>query len=223
MTKNIYCTLDTETFGGASKPKGIYHLAGLIHDRQGNILATFNYLIMEHYNEIQTDSYAKKNFYRYQNYVANGITTAIPTEQDAINNVKALYNYYSVKYSMAFNTGFDFCKTKCKELLEISEFIDIWLMALETLAQQKKYQRFCLQNDCLSQSKKTCSTTAETFYRYLTGNTDFLEEHTAFEDSKIEMIIFLECLKKHTKFTKNCHCFDYEKRFKLFSQLALNK
>ena len=38
--KNIYCTLDTETFGGAAFPKGIYHLAGIIHDRQGNILAT---------------------------------------------------------------------------------------------------------------------------------------------------------------------------------------
>ena len=94
---NIYCTLDTETFGGASNPKGIYHLGGIIHNRKGEILATFNYLILEHYNQIAKDSYAKKNFNLYLDYVNNGICTAIPTEQDAINQIKALYKDFNVK------------------------------------------------------------------------------------------------------------------------------
>ena len=46
--KNVYCVLDTETYGGAAFPKGIYHLAGIIHDRQGNVYGCFNYLIAEH-------------------------------------------------------------------------------------------------------------------------------------------------------------------------------
>ena len=43
--KKMYCTLDTETFGGAANPKGIYNLGGRIHDREGNVVASFNYLI----------------------------------------------------------------------------------------------------------------------------------------------------------------------------------
>ena len=38
--KIIYCTLDTETVGGASNPTGMYNLGCTIHDREGNIFAT---------------------------------------------------------------------------------------------------------------------------------------------------------------------------------------
>ena len=37
---------------------------------------------------------------------------------------------------------------------------------------------------------------AETVYRYLTQNPDFVEAHTALEDSKIESVILLEVLKR---------------------------
>ena len=55
--KTRYCTLDTETFGGAANPKGVYHLAGLIHERDGKVLASFNYLIAEHYEEIAKEEH----------------------------------------------------------------------------------------------------------------------------------------------------------------------
>ena len=35
---------------------------------------------------------------------------------------------------------------------------------------------------------------AETLYRYLTKNVDFLEEHTGLEDSKIELFILTQAL-----------------------------
>lgn len=40
------------------------------------------------------------------------------------------------------------------------------------------------------------STTAEVMYRYLTGNTEFIEDHTALSDSEIEAEILLECFKR---------------------------
>lgn len=214
--KNIYCTLDTETFGGASKPKGIYHLGGFIHDRETNVCGAFNYVIAEHYNEIQKDSYAKKNFERYERMVAEGVATMVATEQEAIDAVNRLCDYYNVRYMMAFNSGFDFTKTACRELLENREFIDIWLMAMQTLTFRKKYQTFCRENGFFSASKKSCSTSAETVYAYLTGNAEYIEEHTALEDSRDEMKIFKACIDSHQKFTKNVHCFDYPDRFRLF-------
>ena len=57
MRKTIYCTLDTETVGGASTPTGMYNLGCVIHDNQGNIFATTSMLVMEHYDKIKKDSY----------------------------------------------------------------------------------------------------------------------------------------------------------------------
>lgn len=209
--KNIYCTLDTETFGGASNPKGIYHLAGIIHDRQGNILATFNYLIAEHYEEIEKDSYAKKNFHKYVAMIKEGIVTMIATEKEAVNAVDALCNFYNVRYMMAYNTGFDFCKTECRMLIENREFIDIYLMTVQTITHIKKYAKFCRENNFRSASGKSVATSAESVFAYLTGNTEYKEEHTALEDSKIEMQIFLACVATHKKYTKNIHQWDCKK------------
>lgn len=206
--KNIYCTLDTETFGGASNPKGIYHLAGIIHDRKGNIFATFNYLIAEHYEEIEKDDYAKKNFYKYANMIQNGIVTMVDTEKAAVAAVDALCNYYGVRYMMAYNTGFDFCKTECKVLIENREFIDIYLMTVQTITHIKKYAKFCWENGFRSSTGKSVATSAESVFAYLTGNVEYKEEHTALEDSKIEMQIFLACLATHKKYTKNMHQWD---------------
>ena len=43
------------------------------------------------------------------------------------------------------------------------------------------------------------STTAEVVYRYITGNAEFIEDHTALSDSEIEAEILLECIKKGAK------------------------
>ena len=116
MKKTIYCTLDTETVGGATAPTGTYNLGCVIHDRYGNILATTSLLIMEHYDGIRHDDYAKKNFYIYENRLASGEISAVATETDAFNIIRNLCRFYGVKYVMAYNTGFDLVKTVCKIL-----------------------------------------------------------------------------------------------------------
>ena len=206
MNKTMYCTLDNETFGGAACPKGSYHLGGIIHDNTGNIYGCFNYIIMENYNEIKTDKYAKKNFERYSQMLNSGNATIIDTEDHAVEMVEAILKYYNVKYVMAYNSAFDFNKTKCYKLVENREFIDIWLMALETIISKKSYSTFCHKNNLKNQTGRSVSTTAQTVYAFLTNSPDYVEEHTALEDSKIEMEIFLACIRCHKKYTKNIHC-----------------
>ena len=194
-------------------------MAGIIHTRKGEVLATFNYLISEHYNEIEKDSYAKRNFHKYADMIANGIVTSIPTEKMAVEMVNNLCEFYGVNVMTAYNSGFDFVKTECRELLNGRQFIDTWLMALQTITTKKSYEKFCVENGYLTK-KRNLQTSAEVVYRFLTSNTDFIEEHTAFEDSKIEMQIFLECLKMHKKFTQNTHCFDMENSYALFKKVS---
>lgn len=214
MRKNIYCTLDTETVGGASCPQGVYHLAGIIHDRQGNILDSFNYVIEECYKYVNTDNYAKKNLYKYAEMIKNGEVELVETEFEAIELVNDLLLEYDVKYLMAYNSGFDFEKTVCRHLLEEEydrEFIDLWLMAVQTIAWKTSYRKFCAKNDFYTSGQKNCKCSAEIMYRYLINDPHYEEEHTALEDSKIEMAIFVACIKRHKKFTKNCHYWNYHR------------
>ena len=109
---------------------------------------------------------------------------------------------------MAYNSAFDFGKTSCAKLIENREFIDIYLMALQTITHVKKYAKFCRENGLRASSGKSVATSAEAVFAYITGNPQYSEEHTALEDSKIEMQIFLACLATHKRFTKNEHQFD---------------
>lgn len=217
--KNLYVTLDTETFGGAAAPKGIYHLGGQIHDRMGNVFASFNYLIAEYFSEINKDEYAKKNFERYLRMVANGEATMIATEAEAVAAVDTLLNFFNVRYVMAFNTGFDYCKTACRDLLEGREFIDIQLMAMQILGKRKSYIDFCLENNLRSRSGKCIASTAESFFAFISQNPSYKEEHTALEDAKIELQIFVRCVKAHKPYTKNCHQYDYEGKWGLYTRI----
>ena len=137
--------------------------------------------------------------------IDDGSITMVASEDEAIAAVNALCDFYNVKYMMAYNSAFDFCKTKCNALIAEREFIDIYLMALQTITHLKKYAKFCRENNFKSRSGKSVATTAESIYAYLTNNVNYSEEHTALEDSKIEMEIFLACLKMHKRFTKNLH------------------
>ena len=212
MRKTIYCTLDTETVGGAANPKGMYNLGCVIHDKDRNVFATASMFVMEHYNDIEKDSYAKKNFHIYEERLNNGTMSAVATERDAVEVVRNLCKFYNVKYVQAYNSAFDFKKTICRELLNDFEFIDIYLMALQTITHLKGYRKFCVANGFKSGSGKTCATTAESVYAFITDNAEYTEEHTALSDAMIEKDIFVRCYKMHKKFTKNAHQWDCKSR-----------
>ena len=221
MNKTIYATLDTETVGGIDTPKGFYNVGVVIHDREGNIFATTSLLVMEFYDEIKNDDYAKKNFHLYAERLARGEISAVATEVEALNIVRNLLRFYGVRYVMAYNSAFDFTKTICRELLDEFEFIDLWLMALQTITHQKRYAQFCRDYEYKSRGGKTCATTAESVYAYITDNPYFFEEHTALNDALIEMAIFVRCIKLHKHYTKNVHCWDCTERNKAFPKWAV--
>jgi hypothetical protein len=103
-------------------------------------------------------------------------------------------------------------------LIENRQFIDIYLMASETLGQRKKYADFCRKNDFRTGSNNA-KMSAEVVYAYLTGNPDYEEEHTALEDAKIEVEIFKACINAHQRFTKNCHQQDNPNKWNLYVKL----
>ena len=71
-------------------------------------------------------------------------------------------------------------------------------MALDTIAKQPSYIKWCEDNGKMTKHKKPRpQVKAETLYQYLTGNFDFKEKHTGLEDVLIEKEIFVACLRQH--------------------------
>jgi hypothetical protein len=70
--------------------------------------------------------------------------------------------------------------------------------ARQILAKSRNYKKFCEDNNYLTKNNRpNCK--AETVYRYITQNNDFVESHTGLEDVLIEAEILKTCFKRHKK------------------------
>lgn len=118
--------------------------------------------------------------------------------QQMIRDFKA----FEIEYAFAYNSPFDDkvfkynCEWfKCNNPFDDIEIRDIRGFVHKFIAFEKDYQEFCEKHEYFTESGNY-STTAETIYRYISGNTDFMEEHTALADSEIELDILLNCLDR---------------------------
>ena len=85
--------------------------------------------------------------------------------------------------------------------------VDIWGLAVDNFATKEEYKDFCLTNKYFS---KYFSTSAETMYRYLNKDTDFIESHTALDDAVIETEI-LDKLIQETEIEPQMRSFPFRK------------
>lgn len=73
---------------------------------------------------------------------------------------------------------------------------DLWGMSCEHLLNNDDYKRMCIDENWITASGKYFKTSAETAYRFMTGNLEFDEAHTALDDAIIESELFAEIVKK---------------------------
>ena len=73
---------------------------------------------------------------------------------------------------------------------------DLWGLSCEYLLNNDDYKSACLRNGWQTESGKYFKTSAETTYRFITGQIDFDESHTAIDDADIESEIFALIVKK---------------------------
>lgn len=78
-----------------------------------------------------------------------------------------------------------------REIFDIRGYVSAYLI-------DDNYKAFCEENGYFTEAGNY-EATAEVVYRYITGNTGFIEDHTALSDSKIEAEILLECIKRGAK------------------------
>ena len=76
---------------------------------------------------------------------------------------------------------------------------DLWGMSCEHLLNNDDYKRMCVDENWTTASGKYFKTSAETAYRFLTGDMEFDEAHTALDDAIIESELFAAIVKPNLK------------------------
>lgn len=212
--RNYYLTIDTETANTIEDPM-MYDLGGAIHDKNGRVYETFSFVIYDVFcadRELFNTAYYAEKRPMYEAQIANG-TRKIVSIYTARKYVADLCKKYNVKAIIAHNARFDYRSTnytlryvtKSKSRYFLPYGIPMWdtlKMAQDTICKQPTYQRWCNVNGyCMKNGKPRA--TAEILYRYITQNTDFIEDHTGLEDVLIEKEIFVRCMAQHKKMRKN--------------------
>lgn len=72
---------------------------------------------------------------------------------------------------------------------------DLWGLACEHILNSDEYRKTAEENEWFSASGKYYSTNAQSAYRFISGEHDFDEAHTAIDDCDIETLIFAVIVK----------------------------
>lgn len=79
---------------------------------------------------------------------------------------------------------------------EVFDIADLWTIACDRLINIDRYRDYCLSNGLITPSAQYFKSSAETSYKYLLNNREFVESHTALNDAEIEAEILLKALRK---------------------------
>lgn len=211
--KNYYLTIDTETANGFDDPI-VYDIGGAIHDKKGNVYETFSFVIYETFygmKDLMKSAYYSDKIPMYQKQIDNGERKVVRF-YTAKRHIEELCKKYNVKAIIAHNARFDYrSTTRTQRYLTKSKYrfflpfgIELWdtlKMAQDTICKQKSYRQWAKDNGFCTKNGRP-KATAEILYRYISGNKNFVENHTGLEDVLIEKEIFSHCVRQKKKMRK---------------------
>ena len=210
--KKYFCILDTETVSRARK---VFDVGYKIIDRSGRVYEENSYVVAEQLEtvhgiaEMMNDPFTQSKCMDYFANIIGGTgkyeVSPFDTIRDIVNDAINEYNATLCAYNIAFDinalnkTSQLYCG--CDFFEEMPETLDIWAAAMSTLCCVKKYIKFIADNSIVT-DKGNPQTGAEAMYKFITGNLEFEEAHTALEDCDIEAKILVSCINTHRKMAR---------------------
>lgn len=193
--------LDTETANGFACPL-VYDFGYVVATDSGEIIKTRSYVIKEVFDnkKLFATAYYKEKRPLYEMRLKSGYSKKVALSF-ALYQLKKDMKKYGVE-KFAYNSRFDnkainktmhyFHKTKHNPIE--NAIVDI-MDYIAPITDTQEYKNFCESNGFMTHHKTPRpQKKAETLYRYLTNNPSYTEEHTALEDSKIELAILMTAL-----------------------------
>lgn len=206
-----FLVLDTETTGGLGKPLA-YDVGGCVVDASGYIWERFHWATLEiigNPKRMASAFYAEK-MPLYWEEVSNGNIQPLHFA-DILRRLTGLVDFHHISAIAAYNAAFDLrsMANTCEYLFDNTNWMnrdtpvwDIWAGACTSVLDSDKFCRWACTNGEVS-DKGNPRTSAEVCFRYITGKTDFVEEHTGGRDAEIEaaiLVALLRCKKHPPKF-----------------------
>lgn len=225
MKEKHYIILDTETINVNNRL--CYNLGYLIIDAMSNEVVKRSYVVEQvwHNRELFKSAYYAEKRPLYVSAM-RGKKAQLKKWGYIMRDLSKDIKDYHVQAIWAFNSDFDMnvIDYNCEHFGTINPtenipFLDIRAWACKVFLDSKsfknRYQEFCNENRAVKSkngepkfytASGNLSTTAESFYCFLTTDPDFDEDHTALEDSYIEHTILAWCrfYSEHTSLDTMC-------------------
>ena len=206
-TETKFLVIDTETTNSIDDPF-CYDVGFAVVDATGKTYETHSYVVADIFldNELMASAYFADKIPQYWEEIKSGkrILRRFKTIRSILRDV---IQQYGIRYIVAHNASFDYRSLNyTQRLLTSSKYryflpwnVEIWdtlKMARQALGKDENYRQFCIDNGYTygKEDKPQLRFTAEIIHRFLTGNLDFVEEHTGLEDVLIEKDILAYCI-----------------------------
>ena len=205
--ETLFLVVDTETCNTIDDPFA-YDVGFAVVKATGEVLEAHSYVVADIFldKDLMASAYFADKIPQYWEEIKSGkrILRRYKTIKSILRDVVA---QYGIRYVVAHNASFDYRSLNyTQRLLTSSKWryflpwgVQMWdtlKMARECLGKNEEYRQFCIDNGYTygKEDKPQLRYTAEIVYRFLTGNLDFVEEHTGLEDVLIEKDILAYCI-----------------------------
>lgn len=221
--KKYLIGLDTETCNGLIGEDGkldlsqslVYDIGWQVVDKKGKVYRTRSFVVAEIFldKELMKGAYYAEKIPQYWKDIKSGkrILTSFRKIRWIFTCDRKEFNCQTV---FAHNAYFDYnALNNTIRLLTGSKYryfmpycVEWWdtlKMSRDVFSKSPMYSSYCQKNGYLTAHKVPQNRlTAEILWRYISGNSNFMESHTGLEDVQIETKILVHCLKTHKKIRK---------------------
>lgn len=192
----------------------VYDIGWAIVDKRGKVYRMRSFVVadifLDERNLMKSAYYANK-IPQYWKDLKEGKRTLL-----TFRNIRKIFyediSEYGITEVYGHNMRFDYGSlnnsqrwlTKSKYRYFFSKDLvicDTLKMARDILKNKPTYKRFCQENGYMTKNNQV-RYTAEVIYRFITQDTDFIENHTGLEDVLIEKEILAYCYKQKKKMRK---------------------
>lgn len=199
---NNFLILDTETtIKGENMPyQSVFDIGWTISDREGNILQKRSYVVQEFFKQA---IYSSKAFLIDSGFLDSSVyiekirrlDMKVEKWSEIIKRLKADSTFYGVEYVGAYNLAFDMRVIEKTQFTLGSErtfdnlnyfenyfLIDLYPACVHTVLDTVKYKEFAIKHNLITE-KGNFQCGAEPSYKFLFNEPNYIEEHTALQDS----------------------------------------
>lgn len=203
--------LDIETFQICGKTS-IWDFAA-IDTKTEETFHFFNAPMVAKANQLLRDNFNVRFFEQHHvNYCLSNQTAQRLDNREFFEAIQTLINSY--KAISAYNLNFDYRELKKQGIKYPAKQkkVCLWGSFVNAFVNHK-YVKYCFDNEYIS-DKGNVQTSAEVAYRYISGDGDYIHQHTALVDCYSELEIWRGIMKRKQKLSSSCSFSNVKKALK---------